>query len=75
MPAIIKSYPVFNFQGLTKVLVTTGFYDGSNKIEVIDLANSANECQPSVSVDYPYNLVSGLSFHFVLNNSGFRDPN
>jgi hypothetical protein len=45
------------FTGRTKLLVTTGWHEGSKKIEVLDLSNPTNVCQPSVLDDYPIDLV------------------
>jgi hypothetical protein len=57
----------FNILGLSKVLVTTGYDEGSNKIEVIDLANSTNVCQPSVLADYPLDAFEASGG--LLNNN------
>jgi hypothetical protein len=40
---------------------------GSNKIEVIDLANSTNVCQPSVLADYPLDAMEASGG--LLNNN------
>jgi hypothetical protein len=63
-----KMYQYFvNILGLSKVLVTTGYDEGSKKIEVIDLANSTNVCQPSVLEDYP--LDASEASGGLLNNN------
>jgi hypothetical protein len=41
--------------------VTTGVNLGSNKMEVIDLADPTNVCQTSVTADYPIDKLFGAS--------------
>jgi hypothetical protein len=48
--------------------VTTGTNIGSKKIEVIDLSDSSNVCQPSVLADYPLDKVEGASGGLLNNN-------
>jgi hypothetical protein len=56
------------FTGLTKVLVTAGKDEGSKKIEVIDLIDPTNVCQPSGFENYPFDQVVGASGGLLNNN-------
>jgi hypothetical protein len=49
----LQNAMLLSFTGLTKVLVTAGVNLGSNKIEVIDLADPTNVCDTSVLEIYP----------------------
>jgi hypothetical protein len=59
---------LLSFTGLTKVLVTTGWDEGSNKMEIIDLSDPANVCQPSVLDEYPIDQVQGASGGLLSND-------
>jgi hypothetical protein len=54
---------------LTKVLVTNGADEGSKKIEIIDLDDPTNVCQPSFLADYPFDKVKGASGGLLTNNN------
>jgi hypothetical protein len=54
---------------LTKVLVTTGIDVGSKQIEIIDMDDPTNVCQPSFLADYPFDEVSGASGGLLTNNN------
>jgi hypothetical protein len=55
---------------LTKVLVTTGRDEGSKKMEIIDLEDLTNVCQPSsIMADYPIDKVQGASGGLLTNNN------
>jgi hypothetical protein len=54
---------------LTKVLVTTGLEEGSKKMEIIDLDDPTNVCQPSFLADYPFDEVIGASGGLLTNNN------
>jgi hypothetical protein len=54
---------------LTKVLVTTGVNEGSKKIEIIDLNDPTNVCQPSFWADYPFDRVHSASGGLLTNNN------
>jgi hypothetical protein len=60
---------LLSFTGLTKVLVTTGIVVGSLKIEIIDLEDPTNVCQPSFMADYPFDRVQGASGGLLTNNN------
>jgi hypothetical protein len=61
---------LLSFTGpLTKVLVTTGRWEGSKKIEIIDLDDPTNVCQPSFLADYPFDEVYGTSGGLLTNNN------
>jgi hypothetical protein len=61
---------LLSFTGpLTKVLVTTGFDVGSKKIEILDLDDPTNVCQPSFLAEYPMDTVSGASGGLLTNNN------
>jgi hypothetical protein len=62
-------FVAFFTEPLTKVLVTTGYYEGSKKIEIIDLEDPTNVCQPSFLADYPIDQVSGASGGLLTNNN------
>jgi hypothetical protein len=68
---------LLSFTGLTKVLVTSGFNEISDKIEVIDLSDPSNVCQPAVLDDYPIDRVASASGGVLNSNialicGGFR---
>jgi hypothetical protein len=69
---------LLSFTGLTKVLVTTGFDTGSKKMEIMDLSDPSNVCQPSLLADYPLDRVQGASGGLLTNNNalicGGRGP-
>jgi hypothetical protein len=52
----------------TKVLMTTGWDVGTQKIEVFDLSDSTNVCQRSGLVDYHFDEVSWASGGLLNNN-------
>jgi hypothetical protein len=54
---------------LTKVLVTNGQYVGSKKLEIIDLEDPTNLCQPSFLADYPIDEIQGASGGLLTNNN------
>jgi hypothetical protein len=59
---------LLSFTGLTKVLVTNGHDKGSKKMDIIDLSDPTNVCQPSFLVaDYP-NFV-GAGAGLLSNNN------
>jgi hypothetical protein len=61
--------PMLSFTGpLTKVLVTNGNTEGSKKLEIIDLEDPTNVCQPSFLADYPFD-VQGASGGLLTNNN------
>jgi uncharacterized protein YaaQ len=60
---------LLSFTGLTKVLVTTGVDQGSKKLEIIDLEDPTNVCQPSFLADYPLTRVQGASGGLLTNNN------
>jgi hypothetical protein len=61
---------LLSFTGpLTKVLVTTGTDVGSKKIEILDLDDPTNVCQPSFLADYPFDAVWGASGGLLTNNN------
>jgi hypothetical protein len=61
---------LLSFTGpLTKVLVTTGYYEGSKKIEIIDMDDPTNVCQPSFMAEYPMDRVQGASGGLLTNNN------
>jgi hypothetical protein len=61
---------LLSFTGLTKVLVTTGYGEGSKKLEIIDLEDPTNVCQLSFLDDeYPFDGVSGASGGLLTNNT------
>jgi hypothetical protein len=61
---------LLSFTGLTKVLVTAGVNLGSNKIEVIDLADPTNVCHTSVLEDYPIDKLVAASGGLLSSNIG-----
>jgi hypothetical protein len=52
---------------LTKVLVTNGRYVGSKQLEIIDLEDPTNLCQPSFLADYPIDTVQHASGGLLTN--------
>jgi hypothetical protein len=54
---------------MTKVLVTTGKDVGSQKMEIMDLNNPTNVCQPSFLADYPLDQVHGATGGLLTNNN------
>jgi hypothetical protein len=60
---------LLSFTGLTKVLVTTGYGEGSKKMEIIDLEDPTNICQPSFLGEYPIDEVYGASAGLLTNNN------
>jgi hypothetical protein len=62
---------LLSFTGLTKVLVTTGYGEGSNskRMEIIDLEDPTNVCQPSFLGEYPIDVVRGASAGLLANNN------
>jgi hypothetical protein len=58
---------LLSFTGL--VLVTTGKDLGSKKMEIMDLEDPTNVCQPSFLADYPINRVEGASGGLLTNNN------
>jgi hypothetical protein len=53
---------------MTKVMVTTGYDEGTKKIEVFDLLDPSNVCQPLIVEDYPLDNVYGASGGLLDNN-------
>jgi hypothetical protein len=60
---------LLSFTGMTKVLVTTGADGGSKKMEIMDLSDPSNVCQPSLLADYPLDEVVGASGGLLTNNN------
>jgi hypothetical protein len=61
---------LLSFTGpLTKVMVTTGLHVGSKKIEIIDLKDPTNVCQPSFMADYQIDELTGASGGLLTNNN------
>jgi hypothetical protein len=60
---------LLSFTGLTKVLVTIGDVEGSKKLEIIDLEDPTNVCQPSFLADYPIDQVYAASGGLLTNNN------
>jgi hypothetical protein len=60
---------LLSFTGLTKVLVTTGIDRGSKKMEIIDLSDPTNGCQPSSFLEYPIDKVRSASGGLLTNNN------
>jgi hypothetical protein len=61
---------LLSFTGLTKVLVTTGSAIGSKKMEIMDLEDPTNVCQPSSFLaDYPIDRVRAVSGGLLTNNN------
>jgi hypothetical protein len=54
---------------MTKVLVTNGRDDGSKKMEILDLDDPTNVCQPSFLADYPIDGVESASGGLLTNNN------
>jgi hypothetical protein len=53
---------------LTKILVTTGYYNNDKKVEIIDLIDPSNVCHPSVVADYPFQNMYAASGGLLNNN-------
>jgi hypothetical protein len=49
--------------------MTTGYDVGSKKMEIIDLSDPTNVCQPSFLADYPFDRVEGASGGLLTNNN------
>jgi hypothetical protein len=61
---------LLSFTGpMTKVLVTTGYDEGSKKMEIIDLEDPTNVCQPSFLADYQFDKVGGASGGLLTNTN------
>jgi hypothetical protein len=58
---ISKWDSLLSFTGMTKVLVATGQDRDSSVMEIIDLTDPSNVCQPLVPDNYPIDTVSGAS--------------
>jgi hypothetical protein len=54
---------------MTKVLVTIGSTVGSKKMEILDLEDPTNVCQPSFLDEYPVDKVYGASGGLLTNNN------
>jgi hypothetical protein len=59
---------LLSFTGMTKVLVATGQDRDSRVMEIIDLTDLSNVCQPSVPDNYPIDTVSGASGGLLKNS-------
>jgi hypothetical protein len=49
--------------------MTTGLGQGSKKMEIVDLADPTNVCQPSFLDEYPKYSVKGASAGPLINNN------
>jgi hypothetical protein len=60
---------LFSFTGMTKILVVNGMDVGSQKMEIVDLSDPTNVCQPSFLDEYPIYRVIEASGGLLTNNN------